>query len=136
MSTGQKILIVDDDPDFVEVSRAVLRSRGYTVDSAHDGDEAMKQMLQNPPDLVLLDVMMAWPLEGVSVSQNMMDSGVLRGVPIIMITSIRSTEYRHVFPQDQYLHIDRWLDKPCSPDELISEVEGLIGSPLKSPDTA
>jgi hypothetical protein len=43
-----------------------------------------------------------------------------------MITSIRSTEHQKVFPQDQYLHIDSWLDKPCPPDKLLSEIEKVL----------
>jgi hypothetical protein len=52
----------------------------------------------------------------------MMDHRELRGVPIIMVTSIRDSEYKGLFPQDQYLHINSWLDKPCAPDKLVSEV--------------
>jgi CheY-like chemotaxis protein len=79
-------------------------------------------MRQCKPDLVLLDVMMDWVLEGVTISQEMMNQRELQPIPIIMVTSIRSTEHQRVFPQDQYLHIDSWLDKPCSPDKLISEI--------------
>jgi hypothetical protein len=43
-----------------------------------------------------------------------------------MVTSIRNSEYRGVFPQDEYLHIDRWLDKPCPPDKLVSEVQATL----------
>ena len=83
-------------------------------------------MRQDKPDLVLLDVMMDWLLEGVTVSQEMMNQRELQPIPIIMITSIRSTEHQGVFPQDQYLHIDSWLDKPWSPEKLISEVEAVL----------
>jgi DNA-binding response OmpR family regulator len=53
----------------------------------------------------------------------MMKQPDLAGIPIIMVTSIRSSEYRGVFPQDEYLHIDSWLDKPCPPEVLVAEVE-------------
>lgn len=62
-------------------------------------------------------------LEGVTISQEMMNQRELQPIPIIMVTSIRSTEHQAVFPQDQYLHIDSWLDKPCPPDKLVSEIE-------------
>jgi DNA-binding response OmpR family regulator len=93
------------------------------VISAQNGDEGLAQMKQEIPDLVLLDVMMDWILEGVTISQEMMDQRELRRVPIIMVTSIRSSEYLGLFPQDQYLHINSWLDKPCEPGKLVSEVE-------------
>ena len=123
MDAGRKILVIDDDPIFVKSTTAVLESRGYQVDSAQNAEEALAKMSQERPDLVLLDVMMDWVLEGVTISQEMMSQKELQRVPIIMITSIRDSEYRGLFPQDQYLHINSWLDKPCSPDKLLSEVE-------------
>ena len=123
MDAGRKILVIDDDPIFVKSTTAVLESRGYQVDSAQNAEEALAKMSQERPDLVLLDVMMDWVLEGVTISQEMMSQKELQRVPIIMITSIRDSEYRGLFPQDQYLHINSWLDKPCPPDKLLSEVE-------------
>ena len=122
MEPGHRILVIDDDPIFVKSTTAVLESHGYRVDSAQNGSEAMKKMGQGTPDLVILDVMMNWVLEGVTVSQEMMDRRELQGIPIVMLTSIRTSEYRGLFPQDQYLHIDSWLDKPCPPDKLVAEV--------------
>jgi response regulator RpfG family c-di-GMP phosphodiesterase len=55
-----------------------------------------------------------------------MDESALRQIPIIMITSVRNSEYKSTFPQDQYLHIDSWLDKPCAPDTLVSEVAKVL----------
>ena len=118
-----KILVIDDDPLFVKTSTAILESHGYQVDNATNGDEGMAKMQEQKPDLVLLDVMMDWVLEGVTISREMMEQRELRRIPIIMCTSIRNSEYRGLFPQNEYLHIDSWLDKPCSPDKLVSEVE-------------
>ena len=123
MDTGRKILIIDDDPIYVKSTTAVLESHGYQVDSASNREEALAKMGQEKPDLVLLDVMMDWVLEGVTISQEMMSQRELQPIPIIMVTSIRDSEYRGLFPQDQYLHINSWLDKPCSPDTLVAEVE-------------
>jgi DNA-binding response OmpR family regulator len=122
MDQKQRILIIDDDPIYVKSTKAVLESHGYQVDSASNGDAGLAKMKEEMPDLVILDVMMDWVLEGVTVSQEMMSQQELRGVPIIMVTSIRGSEYKGLFPQDQYLHINSWLDKPCAPDKLISEV--------------
>ena len=123
MDKGRTILVVDDDPIYVKSTKAVLESHGYQVLSAQNGEEALAHMNEEMPDLVLLDVMMDWILEGVTISQEMMSQRELRRVPIIMVTSIRSTEYMGLFPQDEYLHIDSWLDKPCAPDKLLSEIE-------------
>lgn len=123
MATGRRILIVDDDVIFVKSMQVILESHGYQVDTARDGDEGLAKMSQDRPDLVLLDVMMGWPLEGVSVSQQMMSRWDLRHIPIIMVSSIRASEYRSVFPRGQYLHIHSWVDKPCTPSRLVSEIE-------------
>ncbi len=126
MGVQYKVLIVDDDPLFVNSTRVILETHGYEVDSAQGGDEALAKMREQTPDLVLLDVMMDWVLDGVSVSRTMMHERALQQVPIIMVTSIRDSEYRGSFPQDEYLHINSWLDKPCSPDQLVSEVEAVL----------
>ena len=123
METGRKILVIDDDPIFAKSARAVLEAHGYQVDTARNQEEALARMGQEKPDLVLLDVMMNWVLEGVTISQEMMSQKDLQHIPIIMITSIRDSDYRGMFPQDQYLHINSWLDKPCSPETLVAEVE-------------
>jgi DNA-binding response OmpR family regulator len=124
--SNERILVVDDDPIYLKSSRAVLESHGYQVDTAQDGSEALAIMDREKPDLVILDVMMDWVLEGVSISQEMMSRRELQSIPIIMVTSIRSSEYKGMFPQDQYLHVNSWLDKPCSPDQLLSEVENTL----------
>jgi len=126
MGSQYKVLIVDDDPLFVKSTRAILETHGYEVDSAGGGDEGLVKIRENKPDLVLLDVMMDWVLDGVSVSRSMMREPALQQIPIIMVTSIRDSEYRGSFPQDEYLHINSWLDKPCSPEKLVSEVETVL----------
>jgi CheY-like chemotaxis protein len=123
MNAERRILIVDDDPIYAKSTKAVLESHGYQVDLAQNGEEALAQMRQARPDLVILDVMMDWVLDGVTVSQEMMSEKELQPIPIIMVTAIRDSEYLGLFPQDQYLHINCWLDKPCPPDKLLSEIE-------------
>ena len=123
MGSEYRVLIIDDDPIYTKSTQAILESHGYEIDTAQGGDEGLAKMRDQKPDLVLLDVMMDWILEGVTISQEMMSQRELQRVPIIMVTAIRSSEYRGLFPQDQYLHIDSWLDKPCAPDKLLSEVE-------------
>jgi CheY-like chemotaxis protein len=122
----ERVLVIDDDPIFVRSTSTVLESHGYQVDTAGSGSEALAKMKEHKPDLVLLDVMMDWVLDGVAVSREMMEQHELRRIPIIMCTSIRSSEYKGAFPQDEYLHIDSWLDKPCAPDKLVSEVRSTL----------
>jgi DNA-binding response OmpR family regulator len=121
-----KILIVDDDPDFVEVTRTVLLAHGYEVSSASSGERALAAMRQEVPDLVLLDVIMTTALEGVSVCRRMRHDPALANVPVIMISSISSSSSGGVFGDDKSCPIDGWFTKPVAPDELIAKVESVL----------
>ena len=117
-----RILVVDDDPDFSEITRTILLANGYEVSTATNGDEALKLMRQDVPDLVLLDVMMSSVLDGVNVSHAMSEDPRLRRVPIVMLSSIASSPAAGMFPTDEYLPIDAWLSKPVQPKELLAKV--------------
>jgi len=117
-----KIMVVDDDPDFAEITRLVLLAHGYEVSTASNGEQALRMMQQERPDLVLLDVMMSSVLDGVSLSHTMNADPALKRVPIIMISSIASSPAAGMFPTDEYLPIDAWLSKPVQPQELLSKV--------------
>lgn len=122
-----KILIVDDDPDFVEFAQLILESQGYEVVSAASGDEGLAKVKEEKPDLVVLDVVMTSVLDGLSMSQRMYDNPAHRDTPILMVTSIANTDYAVLFPTDEYIHIDGFMSKPISPDKLLSTVEQLLG---------
>jgi two-component system sensor histidine kinase/response regulator len=120
------ILVVDDDPDFVEVARAVLEAEGYKVIAASNGAEALQLIRTEHPLLVLLDVMMSTVLDGVSVSQALHDDPEHKDTPIIMVSSIADSEYAGMFPTDEAMHIDYWLSKPVPPKELVRKVNSLL----------
>ncbi|MCG2770455.1 MAG: hypothetical protein L6435_19060, partial [Anaerolineae bacterium] len=75
---------------------------------------------------VLLDIMMDGVLDGVYVTREMLRQRELQRIPIIIVSSIVDTEYRGLFPQDEYLHFDAWLDKPCTPSELMATIEDVL----------
>lgn len=126
-----KILVVDDDPDFVEATRMVLEKAGHEVISAASGNEGLERVKRDQPDLVLLDVIMDTVLDGLSMSQRMHDAIELRHVPIVMVTSIASTDYAALFPTDEYIHIDAFLSKPIAPDQLLRQVNRLLPADVK-----
>jgi CheY-like chemotaxis protein len=121
-----RILIVDDDPDFVEISRMILQSNGYEITSASNGDQALQSMRHDPPDLVLLDVMMSTVLDGLNVSHEMQADSNLKNIPVIMVSSIISSPHAGMFPTDEYIPIDAWITKPMDPDDLLAKVGRLI----------
>lgn len=122
-----KILVVDDDPDFVLVSRSILQSEGHEVLEAASGDEALEMMRQDRPDLVLLDVMMTTTLEGVDVSKEMEADPNLSEIPVVMVSSIATSEYASAFPDDERIPISAWISKPIQPAVLLRTVERLLG---------
>ncbi len=121
-----KILVVDDDPDFAEVTRIVLEKAGHQVIEARSGDLGFKRAKTEQPDLVILDVIMDSVLDGVSTSERMHDDPALRHLPIIMVTSIANTDYAELFPTDDYIHINAFLSKPVLPEKLLKQVNRLL----------
>lgn len=122
-----KILVVDDDPEFVEITRMILESNGYDVAVASDGKQGLKAMRQDRPDLVMLDVMMSSVLDGLSVCREMRAEPDLKDIPVIMVSSIISSPHASLFPTDEYLPIDTWISKPMDPDDLLKKVRRLLG---------
>ena len=123
----KRVLVVDDDPDFVEIISMVLRKEGYELDSASSGNQALEKMRASPPDILLLDVMMSGILDGVNVSFQMAEDPKLKSVPIVMISSIPDSPHAQDFPTDEYVPISAWITKPVQPEQLLKTVKGLIG---------
>ena len=121
-----KILVVDDDPDFVEYLRTVLEANQYKVVSAGNSDQGMLTLSREKPDLVVLDVIMSSVLDGLSMSQRMADDAAFKHVPVVMVTSIANTDYLALFPTDESIHIDAFLTKPIAPAELLRQIQRLV----------
>ena len=121
-----KLLVVDDDRDFVDLTSAVLTKAGYSVTSASSGEEALKLMKSDKPGMVLLDVMMATPLEGVGVARQMAADPVLRTIPIVMCSSIDSSKYATSLPDDLHIPVDAWVNKPMDPDQLLRTIHRFL----------
>ncbi|MFN3308025.1 MAG: PleD family two-component system response regulator [Anaerolineales bacterium] len=121
-----KILIVDDDPDFVEATRIVLEKAGHSTLSAASGNECYQKMKSEKPDLVILDVIMDTALDGLTITQRIHEDEEINQIPIIMVTSIANTDYAALFPTDEYIHINAFMSKPVEPAELIRQINKLL----------
>ncbi len=117
-----KILVVDDDPDFVEIMRTILEAHDYEVVTAANGNQALVQVAAHHPDLMILDIMMSTVLDGLDVSQKLSEDPDARFMPVIMVSSIAETPYAHVFPMEEQPHMDAWLSKPVDPKTLLNKV--------------
>ena len=122
-----KILIVDDDPDFVNATRIILEKNNHQVITASSGDTGFRRAREEKPDLLILDVIMDTVLDGLSVSQRMHDDAELNKIPIIMVTSIANTDYAELFPTDEYIHINAFISKPITSEGLIRQVNKILG---------
>jgi CheY-like chemotaxis protein len=122
-----KILVVDDDPDFVEIMRTILEANAYEVVTAANGNQAMAQVKAERPDLMILDIMMSTVLDGLDVSEQLAQDPDARYMPVIMVSSIAETPYAHVFPMGEQPHMDAWLSKPVDPAALLGKVAELLG---------
>jgi CheY-like chemotaxis protein len=121
-----KVLVVDDDPDFVKVTSKILEKAGHEVVSAANGAKALKAMRQDLPDLVLLDIMMSYILDGLDVSRKMAEDPTLKDVPVIMVTSLTGVQGSGVFPTDEQIAVNEWLSKPVEPEELVNRVNAAL----------
>jgi CheY-like chemotaxis protein len=123
-----KILVVDDDVDFQIIMRRMLEAEGYEVAIAENGDEALEMVRQGePPDVVLLDVMMSTTLEGVDVARSIKGDPALQTVPIVMISSIATSPEAAEFPDQEQIPIDGWFTKPVQRSVLLKTLERLLG---------
>lgn len=127
MNKPAKILLVDDDADFVEATKMVLESKSYQVIVAREGDEGLKKAKTEKPDLILLDVIM--PLkDGFTVAEQLKKDPQLSKIPVAMLTSFaqRKGESRVSQAQGMTLEAEDYIDKPVSPEELLSRVDKLL----------
>src|SRR5881296_510547 len=118
----QKILIVDDEPDALELVRVNLANAGFFVATAEDGDEALKKARALSPDLILLDVMLP-QADGLEVCKILRRDDATRDIPIIMLTA-RAAEIDRVLGLE--LGADDYVTKPFSPRELVLRVKALL----------
>lgn len=124
MERQAKILLVDDDPDFVEATKAVLESRPYEIITALSGEEGLQKAREEKPDLVLLDIIMPG-VDGFQVCQQLKKDPQLSQIPVIMITSF-SEKYMETsigVSQGLSLEAEDFVDKPVAPTELLIRVE-------------
>ncbi|MCK4928448.1 MAG: response regulator [Methanosarcinales archaeon] len=119
-----KILIVDDEPDTVDLVKLVLETEGYQTSVAYSGAEALEKIKIDKPDMVLLDIMMP-KMDGWAVRKEIVDDEETRDIPIVMLTAKAQ-------PIDKMigLHVvgvADYITKPFGRQELIDSVKKTLG---------
>jgi len=129
MSEEKRLLIIDDDPDFVEGIKAILDQAQYNVDVAYNPKEGLKKLRTLSYDMLLLDIMMGRGAEGIMVARTMRKDPALREIPVLIITGIRE-QIAFLFPGEpvhpRFVAVDELVEKPVEPGLLLEKVSGLI----------
>lgn len=124
----KRILVVDDDADIVEVLKTVLEASGYAVDIASSGTECLARVAEQPPDLIILDVMMDRDTEGFHVSYKLKGDADTKDIPILILTAIgKKFGYKFSPEEDEgFLPVEDFVEKPVEPRELVKRVQALL----------
>jgi len=127
MSDKKTILVVDDEPDFASIVQANLKKEGFNVEVAYDGVEALEKVKANPPDAIVLDVMMP-EKDGFEVCSELKKDEKYMDIPIIMLTAVAdhvsSTRYSH--HSGMSMEADDYLPKPASAEDTLESVKSLL----------
>lgn len=131
MKTQPSILIVDDDPDILEGLIALLETRPYRLATARDGLECMARVRAEPPDLVILDMMMP-RMDGFAVIKELRSDPKFAGLPIIVLTTVvEDAAYRrYELETGLAMDVQDYVEKPVRPEELLRRVSAIVDQPL------
>ncbi len=126
---GKRVLIVDDDKEFVKLYSLFLKNRGLDVSAAYSAAEALDTLRAASPDVVVLDVMMEHFDSGFNVSKNIKQE--FPNLPVILMTAIGEETGMDFRPKDdeekELMHADAFLDKGASPEKLFEKIQELTG---------
>jgi CheY-like chemotaxis protein len=123
------ILIVDDDPDILEGILAILESQPYRLATARDGKQCMEAIEQEPPDVLILDLLMP-RMDGWGVIRAMRSEPRYANVPIMILTTVIEDASRRRYELETGLTMDvqDYIQKPAKPAQLIERIEKLLQS--------
>lgn len=117
---AKKILVIDDEPDFVEMLKMKLEASGYEVLAAFDGSEGLKKTREEPPDLILLDIMMPHK-DGYTFLLELKKDEAMRSIPVIVLTAKPGME--DIF---QLEGVSGYIMKPFKSAELLPKIKEIV----------
>ncbi len=132
---NEKILIIDDDDDLVLAMRLPLEAAGFNVSRAASSEEGLRKVKEVNPNLIILDVMMDTTTAGFQVSlalrspDSKSEYAAYRHIPILMLTAIHQTTSLRFGPDQDYLPVDAFIEKPIEPKKLIEQVRAHLKLP-------
>ncbi len=129
---GKKVLVVDDDPDVITFNVSVLEENGYTAVIARNGEEGLKKIKEEKPDLVILDVLMP-KQSGIRLYRELKTDEALEATRVIILSGIakktflRSQKALTEFGGEKVPEPEIYLEKPVEAEELANAVKGVLG---------
>jgi len=126
----KKLLMIDDDPDFVAGIKAILLSTGdFEVDVAYNPKDGLRALEAKQYDLLLLDIMMGRGAEGIMIARKLRKNPKLREMPVLIMTGMRE-QIAFLFPGEpvhpRFVDVDELIEKPVEPKVLLEKVDTLI----------
>ena len=128
MTDQKHIMVIDDDPDFLDYVRIVLTANGYAVRTARSAQEGLTLMRQAKPDLVIVDFMMSYVLDGVAVCRDMADDVELAGIPVLLVSAVVSERDDQLFTPEERKRVAGFMSKPVEPALLVARIEELTAA--------
>lgn len=127
MTLQKRILIVDDEPDFAAIVQGNLEKEGFEVDVAYNGIEGLEKVQSNPPDAIVLDVMMP-EKDGYVVCKELKGDDKYCDIPIILLTAVAShvTSTRYTHREGMSTEADDYIAKPASAEEITKSLKRLL----------
>ena len=123
MNTRETIIVVDDNPDIVNIVKAILEGKGYNVLTAYSGAELFACLEQQKPDLIILDIMMP-EMDGLQVLTRLKNASETSSIPVILLTA--KVQYEDVLGGYK-LGADYYITKPFTSTQLINGINLLLG---------
>ena len=127
MTRIPRILLIDDDLDFVEATRIVLESKPYEVIVSYDGDDGLRKAKEESPDLIILDVIMPVK-DGFSTAEQLKKDAELKKIPVIVLTSYaeRGGGSSIAVGGGLTMETEDYIEKPVTPDKLLARVANFL----------
>jgi two-component system, OmpR family, alkaline phosphatase synthesis response regulator PhoP len=128
MNLQKKILVVDDEPDFAAIVQSNLEREGFKVEVAYNGMEGLEKVRTDPPDAIVLDVMMP-EKDGYTVCKELKKNDLYRDIPVILLTAVAShvTSTRYTHYDGMATEADDYISKPASAEEITQSLKRLLG---------
>jgi len=128
MTARKKILLIDDDRDFLMATKIILESGGYEVFLAEDGKSGVEMVKSVSPDLTITDMMMETWGEGFAVVSKIRSIEAGKDMPLIMLSGVDlQGPYQSFEPSEESPRVDLVLNKPVKADDLLKHVKRLLG---------